>query len=58
MDIPSIKGPVNCKNALISEELDDGAICPNPVQQISIPVQADFFHPIGQKTSLTLCVRS
>ena len=54
MLITSIKGPITCKNLLISEELDDGAICPNPVQQLSTPVQADFLHPIGQKMPLIL----
>ena len=34
MSIPPIKGPINCKNCLNREELDDGAICTNPVQQL------------------------
>ena len=57
MSIPSIKGPINQKYPLITEELDDGAICVNPVQQISSPVQEEFLHIIGQKMSLTLCIR-
>ena len=57
MTIPSTKDLINWKNPLIVEELDDRAICLNPVQQLSIPVQEDFLHPIGQKMPLTLCIR-
>ena len=56
MTIPPTKGPINRKNPLI-RELDDGAICLNPVQQLSSPVQEDFLHPIGQKIPLTLGIR-
>ena len=48
MTIPFTKGPVSQKNPLTTEELDDGAICLNPVQQLSEPVQEDFHYPIGQ----------
>ena len=57
MTTPSIKGPINFKNLLIGEELDDRAICPNAVQQLSTPVQGNFLHPIGQKMPLALCIR-
>ena len=57
MTIPSAKGPTNQKSPLLREELDDGAICLNPVQQLSAAVQEDFLHPIGQKMPLTLCIR-
>ena len=56
MIIPSIKVPVNSKNRLI-RELDDRAICTNPVQQLSTAVQTDYLHPIGQKMSLIFCKR-
>ena len=57
MTIPSTKSPINRKNPLIAEELDDRAICLNPVQQLSTPIQEDFLHPIGRKMPLTLCIR-
>ena len=57
MTIPSTKGPINRKNPLVTEGLHDKAICLNPIQQLSAPVQEDFLHPIGQNRPITLCIR-
>ena len=46
MVIPSnsIKGHINCENLLISEELDDGTICPNQFMLKLRILQSDNRH--------------
>ena len=58
--ISSIGGPINRKNLLILEELDDETICLHPVQQFLASDQPDLhlgLHPIGQQILLILHIR-